>query len=127
MAELLPPPSMVLFRIPPSTPGTHPQIGFIGLGAMGFFMARNLAKYRSSHVNGSPPLLVWNRSSDKPAKLVEVLGSDKVHIANDPEQVARECDIIIVNLVNDAVVKSIYERFKAVLAVCDDRYVCIRG
>jgi 3-hydroxyisobutyrate dehydrogenase-like beta-hydroxyacid dehydrogenase len=101
----------------PSTPSTHLQIGFVGLGAMGFLIARNLAKYRASYVNGSPPLLVWNRSVDKSAKLVETLGSDKVRIANNPEQVARECDVIITSLGSDAVVKSIYERFKAALTV----------
>lgn len=104
----------------PTTPshGANPQIGFIGLGAMGFLIARNLAKYRATHINDSPPLLVWNRTVDKSVKLVELLGSDKVRIANDPEQVAQECDVIITNLGNDAVVKSIYDRFKSALEVC---------
>jgi 3-hydroxyisobutyrate dehydrogenase-like beta-hydroxyacid dehydrogenase len=101
----------------PATPSIHPQIGFVGLGAMGFLMARNLAKYRASHVHGSPPLLVWNRSVDKSEKLVEVVGSGKVCIASDPEQVALECDVIITSLSSDAIVKSIYDKFKAVLAV----------
>lgn len=83
---------------------------------MGFLIARNLAKYRTSHVNGSPPLLVWNRSVGKSEQLVATLGSDKVRIANDPEQIARECDVIITNLGNDPVVKSIYDRFTAALA-----------
>lgn len=99
----------------PSTPSTHPQIGFVGLGAMGFLIARNLAKYQASHVSGSPPLLVWNRSVDKSEKLVETVGSDKVRIANDPEQIARECDVIITSLSSDAVVKSIYEKFKSAI------------
>jgi NAD binding domain of 6-phosphogluconate dehydrogenase len=118
MAELLRP--ALHDAVPYSRPGTPsipPQIGFVGLGAMGFLIARNLARYRASHVHGSPPLLVWNRSVDKSAKLVEVVGSGKVRIANDPEQVALECDVIITSLGSDAVVKSIYERFKAVLAV----------
>ena len=101
----------------PSTPSNHSHIGFVGLGAMGFLIARNLAKYRASHVNGSTPLLVWNRSVDKSEKLVATLGSDKVRIANDPEQIARECDVIITNLGNDAAVKYIYDRFMAALAV----------
>lgn len=104
----------------PSTPSTHPQIGFVGLGAMGFLIARNLAKYQASHVSGSPPLLVWNRSVDKSEKLVETVGSDKVRIANDPEQIARECDVIITSLSSDAVVKSIYEKFKSAIGVLNN-------
>jgi hypothetical protein len=84
---------------------------------MGFFMARNLAKHRVLHDSGSPPLLVWNRSIEKATKLVELVGSNGVRVADDPEQIARECDVIIINLANDTVVKSIYDRFKAALEV----------
>ncbi|KAF5385352.1 hypothetical protein D9615_001209 [Tricholomella constricta] len=87
------------------------RVGFVGLGAMGYFMAQNLANHRASLPNDNPPLLVWNRSPEKSKKLLNALGEDKIRIAQDPAQVASECDVIITNLANDAAVKSIYEKF----------------
>lgn len=102
----------------PATPIAHPlQIGFVGLGAMGYLMARNLAMHRASHPAGSPPLLVWNRTVSKAEKLVKELGEDKIRLAQNLGQVASDCDVIITNLATDAVVKSIYEQFTAALTV----------
>ncbi|OAX40889.1 NAD(P)-binding protein [Rhizopogon vinicolor AM-OR11-026] len=98
----------------PSTPGTHPlQIGFCGLGAMGYFMARNLASSRKSHWL---PVLVYNRSVAKSQKLLAEVGASAVKVADTLEQVATECDVIFTNLANDAVVSSIYNEFAKALA-----------
>ncbi|KAJ7665665.1 NAD-P-binding protein [Mycena rosella] len=102
----------------PSTPGSAAfpiQIGFVGLGAMGALMARNLANHRAAHVHASPPILVWNRSPAKGEKLVTELGQHKIRVAKSLEQVATECDIIFTVLANDEVVKSIYQQFTETL------------
>jgi 3-hydroxyisobutyrate dehydrogenase-like beta-hydroxyacid dehydrogenase len=99
----------------PPTPGAHPlQIGFCGLGAMGYFMARNLANSRKSHLS---PVLVYNRSAAKSQKLLEEVGPSVVKVADTLEQLATECDVILTNLANDAVVSSIYNDFAKALAV----------
>lgn len=85
---------------------------------MGYLMAQNLAKYSAALANGSPPVLVWNRTVEKSENLVKAMGQDKVRIAQDLGQVVRECDVIITNLANDAVVKDIYEKFTEALTVC---------
>ncbi|KAG5352440.1 hypothetical protein C0989_002342 [Termitomyces sp. Mn162] len=102
----------------PGTPSSHApkQVGFVGLGAMGSLMVANLANQHSSP-NGYPPVLVWNRSNDKAEKLLAKLGQDKIRIAQDLAQVASECDVIITNLANDAVVKSVYEKFAEALKI----------
>lgn len=103
----------------PTTPKLHfAQVGFVGLGNMGYLMARNLATYSTALPNGSPPLLVWNRTVERSENLVKAVGQDKVRIAQDLGQVVRECDVIITNLANDAVVKDIYEKFTEALTVC---------
>jgi 3-hydroxyisobutyrate dehydrogenase-like beta-hydroxyacid dehydrogenase len=122
MAELLLTPRNQNEAVPysrPETPNSHAaqRIGFVGLGAMGYLMAQNLANYRASLPGGLPPLLVWNRSVDKSEKLLHALGKDKVRIAQELAQVASECDVIITNLANDAVVKSVYEKFTEALKV----------
>ncbi|KAI5120225.1 hypothetical protein M0805_000039 [Coniferiporia weirii] len=100
----------------PTTPGAHaPQIGFCGLGAMGYFMARNLAKHRHSHPAGANPVLVYNRTRSKSEKLLAELGQDKIRIADGPAQLAKECDVVITSLASDAVVKSVYGEFKEAL------------
>jgi 3-hydroxyisobutyrate dehydrogenase-like beta-hydroxyacid dehydrogenase len=103
----------------PSSPHAHPlQIGFCGLGNMGYRMARNLATHKSSHLVASPPLLVYNRTVSKSEELVrEAGGEGKVRIAQSIAQLAIECDIIITNLGNDDVVKSIYVEFSKALSV----------
>ena len=106
----------------PSSPGaqsTPHKLGFCGIGSMGYFMARNLATHRNSRPEGAPPLLIYNRTRSKAEKLLEELGPSKICIADGPEQIARECDIIITNMANDTAVKSIYARFKEALNVSD--------
>lgn len=105
----------------PHTPKLFPtQIGFIGLGNIGFLMARNLAMNapRNDVHKSLPPLLVWNRTVTKAQKLIGIVGEEKARLAKDPEQIARECDIVFVNLANDDVVRMIYYRLAASLKVC---------
>ncbi|KAG5636592.1 hypothetical protein H0H81_007532, partial [Sphagnurus paluster] len=101
----------------PETPNSHPapRVGFVGLGSMGYLMAQNLANHRASLSNGNPPLLIWNRTKQKSENLRDALGNDKIRIAQDPAQVALECDVIITNLADDSVVKYIYEEFTEAL------------
>lgn len=102
----------------PPTPGQHPlQIGFLGLGAMGYFMARNLATHKASHPVSSPPLLVYNRTAAKAEKLVKELGENTVRAVQSAGDLANECDVIITNLANDDAVKSVYKEFDEALSV----------
>ena len=103
----------------PQTPHNHLQIGFVGLGAMGYPMAKNLAKSR----HGQPPLLVWNRTKSKAEELFKEVGADKVQIADDLAEVARDCDIIVTNLANDTVVKSVFLEFEAALKVPSNTFI----
>ena len=101
----------------PQTPGRQNQlqIGWIGLGAMGYLMARNLANYRATHLDQQPPLIVWNRSKEKSEKLLLELGDGKVAIAETVVEVAAKCDIILTSLASDEVVKSVYKEIAAAL------------
>lgn len=103
----------------PVSPRPYPlQIGFVGLGNMGYFIARNLAKHNASHSGDFLPLVVWNRSSAKVESLINEVGSDKARAAKDLDEVAQQCDIIITSLANDEVVKSVYQQFAKSLTVC---------
>ena len=102
----------------PGTPGHHAvQIGFVGLGAMGYPMARNLAKWRKEHVHGSLPILVWNRTKAKADELTKETGEGLIVTADSVEHIANECDIIITNLANDEVVRTVYQQFAQALEV----------
>lgn len=95
----------------PHTPHKELTVGFYGLGSMGYAMARNLVKRLSS------PLVVANRTRSKAEQLQKELGESKVKIVDTPAAIAQECDIILTNLANDAVVKTIYEQFTEALSV----------
>lgn len=95
----------------PQSPHHEVVVGFYGLGAMGYYMARNLAKKIPS------ALLVSNRSRSKAEQLLKELGPNKVKIIDDPADLARQADIIFTNLANDAVVKQAHEGFAAALKV----------
>ncbi|KAJ7597428.1 NAD-P-binding protein [Mycena floridula] len=97
----------------PTTPGVPAQLGFVGIGAMGYLMARNLAKHRAHH-GSSHSILIWNRSISKAEKLAKEVG-EGIRVAHSLEQVARECDIIFTNLANDEVVRTVYETFAKTL------------
>ena len=101
---------------PPPASQSLPKIGWYGLGAMGIFMARNLA---TSNGLGSP-ILVYNRTASKAEKLVGEIATNTATIASDPAQLVTECDVIFTNLANDSVVQSVYNHFAKVLTVSHD-------
>ncbi len=74
------------------------KIGFIGLGNMGYPMAKNLEK-------AGFPLAVYNRTIEKAAGL-----SPSTTVCNSIIQLVRECDIIFTMLTNDDAVAAVYAR-----------------
>ncbi|KAI0082312.1 NAD(P)-binding protein [Panus rudis PR-1116 ss-1] len=98
----------------PQTPHHSIQVGFVGLGAMGYPMAKNLANHRPGHQTS--PLLVWNRTKTKAEQLLQELGEQKISVADDLEQIANECDVIFTNLANDEVVKEVFVIFEKALS-----------
>jgi len=75
------------------------QTGVIGLGAMGAYMALNFHKAGSLH-------RIWNRSQEKAEAIAEETG---VEIADSPEQLAEECELIITCVSRDEDVLSVIE------------------
>jgi 3-hydroxyisobutyrate dehydrogenase len=76
------------------------QTGVIGLGAMGAYMALNFHKAGTLH-------RVWNRSREKADAVSQETG---VVIAETPEQLAGECELIIICVSRDEDVLSVIER-----------------
>ncbi|WP_295295201.1 2-hydroxy-3-oxopropionate reductase [uncultured Brachyspira sp.] len=72
------------------------KIGFIGLGIMGKPMSKNLLK--AGH-----ELIVYNRSKAS----VEELVKEGAKSANNPAEVAKECDVIITMLPNSPQVREV--------------------
>ncbi len=68
------------------------KVGFIGLGAMGVGMARNL--HRAGLLAG-----VWNRTAAKAESLAAELG---VRAAPDPAALARDCEVLVLCVSADA-------------------------
>ncbi len=68
------------------------RVGFIGLGAMGMGMARNL------HAQGWLSI-VWNRSRERAASLARELG---IAVADEPAGVAGAADCIVTSVSRDA-------------------------
>ncbi len=66
--------------------------GIIGLGAMGAHMARNLAQ--AGHL-----VAVWNRTEEKAVRLAGELG---VAAVASPQELARQCDLVITCVSRDA-------------------------
>ncbi len=93
------------------------KIGFVGLGNMGYLMARNMASRGRTNFPDLPAIVVWNRTDSKAKELVDEVGQDKAHIAKDPEEIAIDCDIIVTSLANDEVVRAVYQRIADALAV----------
>ncbi|KAH8917178.1 NAD(P)-binding protein [Atractiella rhizophila] len=81
------------------------QIGFIGLGNIGFYIAANLS--RSLSTTGHPPLKVYTRSEPKRTSFV----SEHSHsvAVSSVEEIGNTCDIVITSLANDAAAKEVYE------------------
>lgn len=74
--------------------------GFIGLGAMGAHMARNL--HRAGLLTA-----VWNRSADKAQALAAELGCTA---AASPAEVARLCDTVVLCVAADADVLDVVQQ-----------------
>jgi 3-hydroxyisobutyrate dehydrogenase len=75
------------------------RTGFIGIGAMGAGMARNLHK---------PGLLthIWNRTQERAATLAKELG---VQLANSPHELAAHCDCVVLCVAADGDVLSVID------------------
>jgi len=95
----------------PGTPVLHPNksLGFIGIGSMGYYMARNLAQHSDI------PLLVYNRTRSKSEKLVAELGPNKIKIAESVAEIVTKSDLIFTNLASDEVVTAVYEDIASTL------------
>ncbi len=72
------------------------EIGFIGLGSMGFPIAANIAA-------AGFPLTVWNRTASKAQPLVE----KGARIAASPREVARAGGVVITMVADDAALESL--------------------
>lgn len=81
------------------------KTGFIGLGAMGAPMARNL--HRAGHLAG-----VWNRSPDKAAALAAELGCSA---AATPADLAAICEVLVLCVAADADVRVVLEALDGAL------------
>ena len=91
-----------------------PKIGFIGLGAMGLAMARNL-------LNAGHDLAVFNRTPDKAGPLKE-LGAQE---ADDPAEMADWADMVILILSGEAAVEAVLEGSRGLLAGTMDGKVLV--
>ena len=81
------------------------NIGFIGLGAMGGFMARNLAASGLLHA-------VWNRSADNAQMLAPELGCA---VAEAPAELASRCEGIVICVSADADLCEVIEALQPAL------------
>ena len=74
------------------------KIGWIGLGNMGIPMAEQLIK-------AEYPVTVYNRSQGKEYKLKEM----GARVANSPQVLASETDVIILMVTNDKAIEAVFE------------------
>lgn len=74
--------------------------GFIGLGAMGSHMASHL--FRAGYL-----YKIWNRS---PEKTLSIANQMAVNIADSPEQLAEDCQLIIICVSDDSSMLSVIKR-----------------
>ncbi|TFK26779.1 NAD(P)-binding protein [Coprinopsis marcescibilis] len=103
------------FPKPPSVDFQNLHVGFVGLGNIGFAMAKNLATNGPKNIPNFPPVTIWNRTASKAETLVAEIGKEKAVIAATIEEIVTKCDVIVVNLANDDVVRVIYSQFCEVL------------
>jgi len=82
------------------------KTGFLGLGAMGQSMARNLARHGLLAA-------IWNRSADKAKAMAAKTGC---HAAADPAELARRCDAIMICVSADIDVKAVIAALQPGLA-----------
>ena len=79
-----------------TTPSGKPSVAFLGLGKMGLAMAVNLQR-------AGYPLVVWNRSPEKAAPLLE----EGAGFAESAAAAARSADIVISSLADDASLRAV--------------------
>jgi 2-hydroxy-3-oxopropionate reductase len=72
-------------------------VGFIGLGAMGLPMARNL-------LQAGHPLTVFNRSPSRASSLLEA----GAHLADSPRQAAAASEVLFINVADDAALEVVF-------------------
>ncbi len=77
---------------------TKARVGFIGLGRMGYLMARNIAQ-------ADYPLTVFNRTRAKADSLAKEVG---VTVAPSVKALSESADVIISMLTEDEAVKAVY-------------------
>lgn len=94
----------------PQTPHPQHQVGWVGTGNMGYYMAKNLAVTLSNKQPPLPPLLVYNRTSSKAEKLQDEVGKDKVHVVKDLVDLGSRCDVIFTSLSSDAAAEDVYSQ-----------------
>jgi 3-hydroxyisobutyrate dehydrogenase len=75
------------------------SVGFIGLGAMGAHMARNLHRH---HLLSA----IWNRSADKATQLASELS---VHCADSIASLAQSCQVVVTCIAADADVLAVVD------------------
>lgn len=88
------------------------KVGWYGLGAMGYFMARNIA----TSGRAASPILVYNRTAAKAERLVNEVGTSAAVVASSPAQLVTECDVIFTNLSTNEVVQHVYSDFTKILS-----------
>ncbi|CAK7214143.1 hypothetical protein SCUCBS95973_002038 [Sporothrix curviconia] len=87
-----------------------PSVYFVGLGNMGYAMARNIAQ----KANLDTPLAVYNRSRDRATALVEEVASTaKVTVVDSVAAGVGPADIVWLLLSNDAVIESVVDEILA--------------
>lgn len=69
----------------------------------------------SNALNLNHETYIPSRTVEKSERLLKELGPEKIKIADSPEQLAIECNIVFTSLANDDVVKSVYQKFHAAL------------
>ncbi len=81
------------------------RVAFLGLGAMGFPMSRNLLK-------AGFPLIVWNRTASK----AQALASEGASVAKTPREAVQGTDVVLLCLPTQVEVREILTRPDGVLA-----------
>jgi 3-hydroxyisobutyrate dehydrogenase len=80
------------------------RVAFLGLGAMGFPMARNVLK-------AGFPLTVWNRTASR----AEPLASAGARVASTPKEAVREADVVLTCVPTQVEVRELLMRDDGVL------------
>ena len=110
----------------PGTPTTGPKVlGFIGLGNMGFPIAKNIALHHAQHHPGLLTLVVWNRSIEKAHKFVEEVEEQQAanggmlhcRVADSVEELASEADFIVTSMGTDVAMLALADQIAAAIKV----------